>query len=367
MLGIESIDSNFRVRPIAGRDDVVFYDVTEEPFKICGLIKPEDAAGENVFLRLPAEVADNVNDGVKWLKYNTAGGRVRFKTDSPYVALRVLMHGVGKMPHFALSGSSGFDIHIKDSSCDEVYYAGTFMPPFDIKDTYESIINIGQIKDAQGNNEMREITIHFPLYSGVRLLLIGLKNDANVSAPDEYEYPVPVVYYGSSITQGGCASRPGNAYQNIISREVGCDHVNLGFSGSARGEDVIADYIASLEMSVFVLDYDHNAPSAEHLKNTHEKLFLKVRERHPELPVIMVSRPKARLDADEILRREIIETTYKNAVSRGDKNVYFIDGSAMMRTFGGDNGTVDGCHPTDLGFMCMAKVIGEAVAKALRG
>lgn len=365
MANIESIDSNFMIRPIGGRTDMRFYDCTETPFKLSGLIPPQASEGENVFLRLPSSVADMVNDGVKRLKYNTAGGRVRFKTDSPYVAIRTLLHGVGKMPHFALSGSCGFDMHITDSSCDDTYYAGTFMPPFDIGDTYESVIDIGQLKDADGKPEMREITIHFPLYSGVKLLLIGLADSARIAAPNEYKYPVPVVYYGSSITQGGCASRPGNAYQNIISRELDCEHINLGFSGSARGEDAIADYIASLEMSAFVYDYDHNAPSAEHLQNTHERMFLRIREKQPELPVIMVSRPKARLNEDEKVRRGIIERTCKNAFSRGDRNVYFIDGSLMMRTFGGDNGTVDGCHPTDLGFMCMAKVIGATLKNVL--
>ena len=177
---------------------------------------------------------------------------------------------------------------------------------------------------------------------------------------------MPVVYYGSSITQGGCASRPGMAYQNIISRWYNCDHINLGFSGNAKGEDAIAEYIAGLKMSVFVYDYDHNAPNVEHLKKTHKRMFDIIRGKNPNLPIIIVSMPKYPLTNNEVLRREVIKETYKTAKSQGDNNVYFIDGCEMMRFKGGNEATVDNCHPTDLGFRRMADWIGEAVGKALK-
>ena len=166
----------------------------------------------------------------------------------------------------------------------------------------------------------------------------------------------PVVTYGSSITQGGCASRPGMSYQAILSRKLNCDYVNLGFSGSAKGEDEMIDYISNLDMSLFILDYDYNAPSCEHLKNTHEKLFKAVRKNHPDLPVIMMCRPKHILTGEECERRETIETTYKNALEKGDNNVYFIDG-AELTSLCGNEGTVDSCHPTDFGFNSMAEAV----------
>ena len=113
--------------------------------------------------------------------------------------------------------------------------------------------------------KMRSFVINFPLYTDVCELYLGLEESAKVEAAPDYEIKVPVVYYGSSITQGGCASRPGTSYQAIISRRLNCDYVNLGFSGNAKGEPAIAEYIAGLEMSVFVYDYDHNAPNPEHL------------------------------------------------------------------------------------------------------
>ena len=119
-------------------------------------------------------------------------------------------------------------------------------------------------------------------------------------------------------------------------------------------------------MSVYVMDYDHNAPTAEHLEKTHEKMYKCVRAAQPELPIIMVSCPECRLTEDQVKRRAIIRATYDRAIADGDENVYFIDGSTLTWRFGGDSGTVDGCHPNDLGFMCMAVGIGEVVKQALK-
>ena len=187
-------------------------------------------------------------------------------------------------------------------------------------------------------------------------MYIGISDNSILLEPEPYNIKVPFVYYGSSITQGGCASRPGNSYQSKISRLFNADYVNLGFSGSAGGEDAIADYIASLDMSMFFLDYDHNAPDVEHLKNTHEKLFLKVRKNHPSIPIIIMSRPKFYLNDEEKQRLEIIKSTFENAKSRGDQNVYLLDGKALMQ-MAGNEGTVDNCHPNDLGFASMSEAL----------
>jgi hypothetical protein len=133
-----------------------------------------------------------------------------------------------------------------------------------MQDGYESVIRFE-------TRRKREITINFPLYSSVSALYIGLEENAVVEPSAGYKNKKPMVFYGSSITQGACASRPGNSYANIVSRTLGIDHINLGFSGNAKGEQTMADYIASLDMSVFVYDYDYNAPDPEHLQNTHQK------------------------------------------------------------------------------------------------
>ena len=136
----------------------------------------------------------------------------------------------------------------------------------------------------------------------------------------------------------------------------------------------MADYIADMPMSLFFLDYDHNSPNPEHLKAHHEKFFLTVREKNPDLPVIMATKtdiprsPDA--ERDTAARRRAVYETYENALKRGDRNVMFIDGGtvfteALNLTAPADSCTVDGCHPNDLGFACMAKVYGDAIKNML--
>ena len=344
MKTIYDVDKNFRPKSSLDKEGLTLHSVLQEPFSIHGIF-----VENGKFRRLPEAVAKETSEGVHSLHAHTAGGRVRFRTDSPYVSIMVKMGALGKMPHFAYTGSIGFDLYYKAEEGQR--YAGSFIPPFDITENYESIIELGSSK-------LREFTIHFPLYSEVCELFVGLDKDAVIEAPSPYTISRPVVYYGSSITQGGCASRPGSCYQNIISRRLDCDHINLGFSGSAKAEEAMIRHIEELDMSLFVYDYDHNAPTVEHLNNTHEKMFRAIRQKHPDLPIIMLSRPRVRLTEEEIQRLNIIERTYQNALAAGDKNVYFISGKELMR-YCGDEGTVDTCHPTDLGFASMAKVLGD--------
>ncbi|MBQ8837071.1 MAG: hypothetical protein IJ002_06160 [Clostridia bacterium] len=343
---ISSIDKNFHIETKIKKDDIRFYSIEDAPFKIYGVYKDD-----GLFRRLPEEVARSVSEGVYKLHANTAGGRVRFVTDSSYVAVSVRLGRVGKMPHFALSGSVGFDLYVG------TLYRGAFIPPFGVTDSYEAVVELG-------SSEEREITINFPLYSDVRDVYIGISDGAAVKAPSPYANEKPVVYYGSSITQGACASRPGMAYQSIISRRFNLDFVNLGFSGNAKGELTIAEYIKGLDMSAFVYDYDHNSPNAAFLAQTHERMFKIIREAHPTLPIICMSRPRFRIVGEDEKRRAVVEATYKNAIAAGDENVYFLDGKALSALCGGD-GMVDGTHPTDYGFASMAKAIGDVLEEII--
>ncbi|MBQ3084570.1 MAG: hypothetical protein IJC46_03860 [Clostridia bacterium] len=347
-MDISTIDKNFLVQNTINKEDVVFYDAEQAPFKIYG-IKRE---GEQ-FRRMPEAVARATSAGVLYQHGNTAGGRVRFMTDSPYIAI-VAEYGpkVGKMAHFPFTGSIGFDLYTGKR------YLKTFVPPFDIKDRLESVIDLY-------DPSLREYTINFPLYSDVKKLYIGLKEGSIIQEVPDYADPLPIVYYGSSITQGGCASRPGGSYQSIIGRELDMDHINLGFSGNAKAEDVMADYVASLDMRVFVYDYDHNAPNPAHLAATHEKMFKKVRAAHLDLPILMLTRPKYYLTDEEKERLAIVRQTYENALAAGDKNVYFIPGTELLMDFLMECALVDNCHPNQAGFASMAYVIGNKLKEIL--
>ncbi len=348
---VEDVDKNLKVDKTIDKTGLVFYNFEEEPFKIYGkLERGEDGR----FYRVPREIAEKTNPGVLALCTNTAGGRVKFRTDSARVAIIAkygedIYHG----SHFPITGSVGLDLYEGKT------FLGGFVPPYDMPNkAYEAVVSVS------GEKRERELTINLPLYSDLIELYIGLEEGATLKAPKEYKYEKPVLYYGSSITQGGCASRPGSAYQAHLTRWLDCDHINLGFSGSAKGEDAIVDYMASLDMSVFVCDYDHNAPTPEHLEATHLPLYRKMRAAHPDIPIIFMTRPNGILSSDRVVRKEIIKKTYDTAISEGDKNVYFLDMAEAM-PFDGDEGTVEGCHPTDLGFYFMAKGIYPVLREAL--
>lgn len=349
MKNIAEVDKNFKVETNIGKEDAVFFDIQSEPFKIYGVFYED-----GMFRRMPQKIADSVSEGVAYLNMNTAGGRVKFKTDSPYVAIVAKMHGVGQMSNFSMTGNAGFDLYFRRDGVE--VYKSSFIPPVDMKDGYEGVIELG-------SSEMRDITINFPTYSGVYSLYIGVSDKSEILAADPYKIEKPVVYYGSSITQGGCAVRPGNSYQGFISRRFDCNYTNLGFSGNAKGEDEIAEYIKELDMSMFVYDYDYNAPTVEHLVATHEKMFKTIRTKNPNLPIIMLSRPKIYLSDEEKERRETVERTYLNAVEAGDKNVYYISGAELMK-YTYNDGSVDSIHPNDLGFWSMANVLGDFIEKA---
>ena len=297
------------------------------------------------------------NEGVAALYLNTAGGRVRFSTNSPYVAIHAEMPAMGKMAHFSLTGSCGFDLYI-DEKNGESHYAGIFKPPFHAVGGFESKVTFGTKKT-------RYFTINFPTYSNVKNLYIGISKTSALGKGRPYKTEAPVVYYGSSITQGGCCSRPGNTYESIVSQRLNVNHINLGFSGSGRGEEIMAKYISTLDMSAFVMDYDHNSPSCEHLVETHYRLYKTVRDAHKNVPIIIMSKSDFILGyAENVKRRNVIFDTYKRAISDGDKNVYFIDGESVFRGPYENICTVDGAHPNDMGFALMADAVESTLRKA---
>lgn len=345
MKNLEKIDKNFAVNTKLNERDIKFYNVKEKPFDLYGFYDNKS------FTRLPKDVAENTNEGVFALYTNTAGGRVRFSTDSKYIAIYVKYPSVERKPQMPLTGIAGFDLYVFDGKKYE--YHNTFIPLNDITDELEAITYFG-------DNQMRDITINFPLYNDVSEVYIGVSENSNITGGGKYINEKPVVYYGSSITQGGCASRPGNSYQAMISRRFNCDYINLGFSGNAKAEDVIAKYVASLDMCCFVYDYDHNAPDSEYLEKTHGKMYLTVRNANPDIPIICMSRPN--LTDDFKKNKEIILDSIKKHPE--DKNLYFIDGFDIYN-FCGSDGLVDGIHPNDYGFYGMAHFLGELMGKIL--
>jgi len=355
-------------------NDTVFHEAREEMFDLYGLYNSQN---EKYYRRMPADIAESVSAGVAELVKHSAGGRLRFKTDSPYIIIKADLEYTADMSHFPRSGASSFDFYIKRGT--KFIFNNCFIQ-YDFERGKNDKGYEGKV--CIHNGGVNEILINFPSYSVVNNLYIGVKDGSVLTHGDKYRFTKPVVYYGSSITQGACSSRPGNTYEQIISNDLDCDYINLGFSGAALGEDNMADYISSLDMSVFVMDYDHNAPGVDHLEKTHERFFKKIRNAHPDLPIVLVTRPTVAcydygqpLEAsmgclprirDYLLTRNVILQTYTNAIEAGDKNVAFIDGMEIFNGPHADLCTVDGTHPNDAGFFRMADRIGAIISQMIR-
>ena len=348
-MDIRKVDKNME-QTVATSDGMKFYALPCEPFKVYGVNHDERG-----FYRLDGEFAATVSDGVKFLSTNTAGGRIRFKTDSKTLKAIVKYKTFCQMGHMPLSGIGG--LTVIDVTDEEWKFKGLIRPEHYSERGYD-----GSVKLC---GQMREYIVWLPLYNDVDELTIGLDDGAVVEKGHEYGYDgKPIVYYGSSITQGGCASRPDNTYQALISKHTNTDFVNLGFSGNAKGEPSIAKYAASLNPLIFVIDYDHNAPDAEYLKRTHYAFYRAFREENKTAPIVFVTRPDFVSESDSPERRAIVKETYERAKADGG-DVYFVDGETLFGNCDRENCTVDGCHPNDLGFYRMSEVIGGVIKTIL--
>ena len=352
MNSIEKIDVNFKT-DIIKADDIAFYDCLSAPFEIRGLYKPQELKR---FLRLPPqfETDERVNDGIHRLMFYTAGGRVRFVTNSPYIAISTDVVYEGLMPQMAASGHYGFDLYAADiNNRTSNVYKKTFSPNGLTEENgkYDGFYEFS-------DTNLREITINFPLYCGVKSLYIGLSENAKIEKPQPYTIEKPIFFYGSSVTQGGCASRPGMTYTAILSRWLDSDYINLGCSGSDRGEEALAQYISNVQMSAFIFAYGYNAPSVWHYEKTYYPFYKIIRDKNPKLPIFMMSSPVCLDIKNEkdiyIQKREVVLKAYERARSEGDRNIYFIDGFTLLQS---SDATVDTTHPSDLGFYNMAEEI----------
>ena len=341
------IDKNMKVETKIERDGLRFYDIDQAPFKIHGVFREGDR-----YVRMPQDFAESINDSIRWLNGHTSGGRIRFVTDSPYIAVQAQISGSSKFSFFSVTGIMGCDVY-----SGKRYYC-TIIPPLDTVAEYENVVDIPDPCE-------REYTVNMPIYSCVHKIYIGIKEGSTLKAAPDYNITKPIVFYGSSITQGGCASRPGNTYPAQISRELNTDFISFGLAGSAKGEEEVARYISTLDMTAFCYDYDYNANSLAEYKETHEKFFKIIRAAQPELPIIMTTRPKKHLTNGEIERVNVMMQTYQNAVDAGDKNVYYIKGCDLLEDSVAEVSLIENCHPNDCGFASMAKAYSKKLKEIL--
>lgn len=292
-----------------------------------------------------------------------SGGIARIRTNSSCIYFEGKVRRVKEsLYHMSQVGRSGFDFHIKRAG-EPLRFIGASVP-YEYGGTSvlcEVAVKRSGLYDERPQPEevpkTYELCIVLPIYNAVDEAYIYVDGNCEVLEPAPQTHQKQILFYGSSITQGACASRPSNCYTNRLALQLDCPILNFGFSGHAKAEQEMAALIARQKMDIFVMDYDHNAPNAAYLRETHTPFYETVRRARPDIPVVFLTKCDygTSLDDNDI-RREIIRNTYQYARAAGDRNVYFIDGRDFFKGVR-DYATVDGCHPNDLGFERIYKAL----------
>ncbi len=353
----QKLDPNMTLNK-ADADGIIWLDPREAPFRLSGF---EWIQGDNVYRRLPVRPNWEIRDAVDQLANHTAGGQIRFRSNSKKILLKVELREKSGMYHMPATGQSGFDMYVKDGEVQR--YVRTTRFPADTIRYQVELLNSDQ-------KQMRDFTLNFPLYNGVNSVLVGIEAQSRIRTPKPFSRPGKIIIYGTSITQGGCVARPGMAYSNILSRKLDVAFVNLGFSGNGRGEPALAHLINQISGTSFIiLDYEANAGKT--IVNTLGPFVTILREKHPDTPILIMSKIRyARTPVgspaynDLMSRRDFQKNLVDERRSAGDENIYFLDGSEVLGD-DYDECTVDGSHPTDLGSARIADALLPAIEDIL--
>ena len=331
---------------------------------------------EQFYDRLPSNLTERVNLGVRNMKRHTSGMQFRFRTDSRSLAFKWVPTSSSlasdKMP---ASGRSGIDVYRQGEN-------GKW-----------EFVKTGRIMDARGAEFSISwkpgdaCLVNLPLYNGIKSFSLGIDEKAKVEAlgPRKSGIDKPVVFYGTSITHGGCASRPGMAFVNIVGRDLDVPVVNLGFSGSGRMEMEMSEHLARIDASCYVLDclwnmskpksdpgaafedmfeagYDKTDPISV-VRFRYEPFIRALRAKKPDVPIVMAEQCDV-FCKEKSEKNKFVRELYEKLVAEGWRNLVYLPNDGM---YSGDfDGTVDGCHPNDYGMVSMAKAFGKAVKEALQ-
>jgi hypothetical protein len=342
--------------PSVAETDLAWHDPSQLPFRLAGFAWFQH---ERVFRRLPSRPRYPLPQSVEELANHTAGGQLQFETDSKNLAIRVELFKPFSGDNMSPIGKCGFDCYISEDGKLPQYYSSTRFNP--------TSANYDSWMFERLRSKRRVVTLNFPNYEGVRSLHVGLDRSASVSAPPPYSRLGTVVIYGTSITQGGSAARPGLVYSNILSRRLNIEVINLGFSGSGLAEPEVAHVIGEIRNpALLVLDYDANIRRTELLKQRTPDFIRILRSYHPTTPMLVCSKPpfmtetiNPEVTAYRLARRDFLHHTVDRLRADGDVNIHFFDSSNIYGEQWHEC-TIDGRHSTDLGFMQMANAFEPA-------
>ena len=315
---------------------------------------------EKNYARFPKEYENKLRKDVWDLGQNSAGISIRFRTNASEITVRWTLLEDNSMDHMAFTGIKGVDLYAR-------------------VDNNWKYVNTARVKGKVNEFTLvktngvifREYLLNLPLYDGIDSLSIGVNSNAEIGLPAE-KYLIdkkPVVYYGSSIAQGGCASRPGMAFTNILERVMDRSFINMGFSGSGTFDIPVGEAMSEIDAALYVIDCNPNTKT-DLIYERAVALVKLLKEKRPAVPVLLVEGfyyvsgfgdPK---ESDQAKKNGELQRAYNTLKKSGLKQIYYKKGDGMI---GNDSeGTVDGVHPNDLGMMRIAESLEPSIEKIIK-
>lgn len=345
------------MRMAMAQDEMQWIDpMQHHEWHIEGLVHEEKHYG-----RLPTEAQKKVRKAVWGLSKQTAGLSVEFWTDAPEIQVKYAYTRPLSMYHMPATGVSGFDLY-RQTANGALRWVDCSKPK-----KSNGVVQLAT-GDPVAEGQPSRFKIYLPLYNGVKQFELAVA-EGHTLTPAKAETRKPIVVYGTSIAQGACATRPGLAWTNILSRKLAWPLVNLGFSGNGRMEPEVVDYVISQDAAVYVIDCLPNLDAAQ-VKKLIRPLVKQIRAKHATTPILLVESPPYDNTFFYQAKKEgwLAECKELRAAydefSKSDSNLYYLTGDKLL----GDDGeaTVDGTHPNDIGMERYASAYAEALKDLIK-
>ena len=332
---------------VCSAKNLVYHDARQ--FPVLGTV----VLVEEGYTRFPDSLKNQVERELLYtLGTNTAGMAIRFSSDATALSAKWVSTLELEMNHMTPVGIRGLDLYTLDDNS-EWTFVSSVRPTCNKKASQYSIVSGMERK-------MREYLLYLTLYDGIDSLYIGIDSAAVIQMPN-VDLPIrekPIVVYGTSITQGACASRPGMAYTNILEREMNREFYNFGFSGNGQLDMEVAQLLVTIDAGLYIMDCLPNN-TAERLRERLEPFYRYLREHRPDVPILFIESPLFPIirynqgTADAInAKNEVLREFYEKIKAEGAQNIYYMEAEEV---FGGNTEfTVDNYHFTDLGFRYFA-------------
>lgn len=316
---------------------------------------------ENPFQRFPDEMKTKTREAVWKLSRNPAGVNLRFATGADKITVQYEIEGERQFPHMLATGVSGIDLYVRDKTEAWQWVKGKFHFSDTISYTFELTATEGRIE--------KEFMLYLPLYVTVKWMKIGLEGSEVFKVDSKSEFK-PIAVYGTSITQGACASRPGNAWANILSRNTGLPILNFGFSGNGRLEPEIISYLAHLPVQAYILDCLANFTSGQGAYKRLLESVMAIRKLRPDIPIVLTDHggyPGGEVFRPEKVLYQELNTANHQAFTtlktQGVGHLYLLTYKELGLSA---KDFVDGVHPTDGGMEKYAKAYEKLLDSILR-